>query len=71
MNRQFVQSSDLQSIGYDPNTNVLEIEFKSGGIYQYFNVPESKYEGLMKADSHGKYFDAYIKKGGYRFKKIR
>ncbi len=53
MNRQFVQSSDLQSIGYDQNTNVLEVEFKSGGIYQYFKVPESIYVGLVNASSKG------------------
>jgi hypothetical protein len=50
---------------------ILEIEFQHGGGYQYFNVPESEYIGLMKADSHGKYFDAHIKKGGYQYKKIR
>jgi len=71
MDRTPVSSTNLKSVGYDTENMVLEIEFHNGGIYQYFNVPESKYEGLMKADSHGKYFDAYIKKGGYRFKKIR
>lgn len=71
MNRTAVSSSNLASAGYDPESMVLEIEFHSGGIYQYSNVPESKYEGLMKASSHGTYFDAYIKKGGYRFTKIR
>ncbi|MBI4825314.1 MAG: KTSC domain-containing protein [Nitrospirae bacterium] len=71
MNRTAVSSSNLASVGYDPESMVLEIEFHSGGIYQYSNVPESKYEGLMKAGSHGTYFDTYIKKGGYRFKKIR
>ncbi len=71
MNRTAVSSSNLASVGYDPVSMVLEIEFHSGGIYQYSNVPEAKYEGLMKAGSHGTYFDAYIKKGGYRFRKIR
>jgi hypothetical protein len=71
MNRTPVSSSNLASVGYDPENMILEIEFHNGGIYQYFNVPESKHEGLMHAGSHGQYFDAYIKKGGYRFKKIR
>jgi len=71
MNRTPVSSSSLTSVGYDIENMILEIEFHSGGIYQYFNVPESKYDGLMSADSHGKYFDAHIKKGGYRFEKIR
>lgn len=71
MNRTPVSSSNLASVGYEPESMILEIEFRNGGIYQYFNIPESVYSGLMSADSHGKYFDAYIKKGGYRFKKIR
>lgn len=71
MNRTPVSSSSLASVGYDPENMVLEIEFYSGGIYQYFNVPESVYDGLTNADSHGKYFDVYIKKGGYSFQKIR
>ena len=71
MNRESVTSSNLSSVGYDPQAQTLEIEFNNGGLYQYFDVPNSIYTGLMSADSHGKYFDVYIKKAGYRFKKIR
>lgn len=71
MNRTPVSSSNIASVGYDPENRILEIEFHNGSIYQYFNISESVYKGLMNADSHGKYFDAYIKKGGYRFNKIR
>jgi hypothetical protein len=71
MNRTPVSSSNLASVGYDPENMILEIEFQHGGVYQYLNVPESKYEGLMKADSHGKYFDAHIKKGGYSYTQVR
>lgn len=71
MNRDRVSSSNLASIGYDASQNILEIEFHSGGIYQYFNVPERVYSGLMAASSHGSYFDSHVKKAGYRFRKIR
>lgn len=54
-----VISSDIASIGYEGGT--LHIKFKSGGIYAYYNVPQSVYSGLMSAGSHGKYFHAYIK----------
>ncbi|WP_442949964.1 KTSC domain-containing protein [Nostoc sp.] len=37
------------------------MKFHSGGIYQYFKVPESINRGLMAAFSHGKYFHACIK----------
>ncbi|RYZ92653.1 MAG: KTSC domain-containing protein [Proteobacteria bacterium] len=70
MNRKTVKSSNLESVGYDANSNTLEIEFKDGDVYQYFDVPERIYTGLMNAASHGSYFDRFVKKAGYRYKKI-
>lgn len=58
------------SIGYDPGNMILEIEFLSGSVYQYYDVPQSIYDGLMAADSHGKFLAAYIKKGGYRYAQV-
>jgi KTSC domain len=69
MDRVSVTSSDLVSVGYDITTNTLEIEFKENRIYQYYNVPESEYEGLMSAASHGQYFHANIN-GQYAYKEI-
>lgn len=71
MERKHVSSSNLESVGYDPATKTLEIAFLNGGIYQYSGVPGSVYQGLMSASSHGQYFDQYIKKGGYPYRKIR
>jgi hypothetical protein len=71
MNRTAVSSSNLASVGYDAAQRILEIEFLTGSIYQYFNVPQSVYAGLMAAESHGRYFDANIKKAGYSYKQIR
>ena len=71
MDRVRVSSSNLKDVGYDSTQQILEIGFLNGGVYQYFNVPESKYTGLMNASSKGSYFDAHIKKAGYRYKKVR
>ena len=71
MNRTPVTSSNLASVGYDPQTGTLEIEFRNGSIYQYFNVPLEIFNGLMSAGSHGRYFDAYVKKGGYRYIRVK
>ena len=70
MERQYVSSSNIASIGFDPDHMILEIEFLNGAVSQYYDVPQSIYDGLMAADSHGKYFAAYIKKGGYRYAQI-
>lgn len=70
MDRINVESSDIKSIGYSESAKVLEVEFLSGGIYQYACVPVSVYEDLMSASSHGKYFHQNIK-GVFEFTKIR
>jgi hypothetical protein len=68
MIRQPVASSNIKSIGYESSSEVLEIEFHSGGIYQYYSVPEVIWFGLMHAPSHGRYFHAKIRN---RFNYIR
>jgi hypothetical protein len=70
MNRTSVSSSNIRSIGYDPNTSTLEIEFHNGRIYQYFHVPERLYRELMRAPSLGTFFDNYIKKAGFNYRQI-
>ena len=56
MERDKVVSSNLASVGYDAKKEILEIEFKHGGIYQYYDVPYEIYGDLMNAESHGSYF---------------
>jgi hypothetical protein len=51
MERIRVSSSNVRAVGYDAEEQILEVEFHSGSIYHYFNVPEYKYEGLMRASS--------------------
>jgi len=60
----------MNSVGYDPNTEILEIKFSDKDIYEYYTVPIKIYNNFMKASSLGKYFHKHIK-NKYRFKKIR
>jgi len=61
MDRMPVESSTLKSIGYDPETSTLEVEFRRGAIYQYFDVPPDVYAQLMSASSHGQFFVHHIR----------
>lgn len=63
-------SSNILSIGYDLDNMILEVEFTTGAVYQYYDVPQSIYDGLMAADSHGTFLSAYVKKGGYRYAQV-
>ena len=70
MERTRVSSSNIRSIGYDPEDETLEVEFVNGGIYQYFGVPQQLYERFMAASSKGQFFSAHIR-DKFRTKKIR
>ena len=61
MLRDPVSSSNIASIGYDPGSETLEIEFTNGSIYQNFNVPAGLHEQLMAAPSKGQFLNTYIR----------
>lgn len=65
-----VASSSIRSVGYDDEESVLEIEFQSGGIYRYADVPHETYEELLRASSHGSYFHENVR-GQYAYRRIR
>ena len=64
-----VSSSNLASVGYSAFSGTLEIEFRGGGVYQYFDVAASEYARLLTASSHGKYFHTHIK-DRYSYKRV-
>ena len=76
MNREVVVSISVRAVGYDKDTSTLEIEFCDSSIFQYSDVPEEVYAGLM--DSLGlnlektdlQYFSKSIK-GHYKQKIMR
>ena len=61
MERTPVKSSNIASIGHDPETNTLEVEFKGGGVYQYHGVDADKHAALLGAKSIGGHFHANIR----------
>ena len=61
MKRKAVSSSAVVSVGYDLKSKTLEIEFPSGHVYQYFDVPAAEHKALVNADSLGQFFNAEIK----------
>ena len=67
MERERVQSSNLRSVSYDEAKKNLEIEFHSGIIHQYQNVPSKIHADLMNASSAGIFYTEKIKN---RFRSI-
>lgn len=60
------ESSNIARFAYDSGSSLLNIEFKRGGCYQYFEVPEAVFESMKSADSKGQYFAQNIK-GVFRY----
>jgi len=56
-----VQSRAIASVGYDPATNVLELEFVDGDLYRYYAVPRRVHQELLAAESMGRYFQSQIR----------
>ena len=57
MKRVALQSSSLRSLGYDPEQQILEVEFSSGALYRYEAVPPEVVQALLEADSLGRHFN--------------
>lgn len=69
MNRTPVSSSNISAIGYDSDTEMLEVEFINGAVYSYSGVPLGEFNSFMIADSKGQYLHANIK-GRYPYVKL-
>ena len=69
MKRILVSSSSIVSVGYDAETETLEIEYIGGGVYQYFDVTRAAHEDLMASDSLGRFVNTKVKEH-YRFVQV-
>ena len=61
MNVIAVESSTLATIAYDGTRELLQLEFNSRALYQYFGVPLTVHEALLRAPSKGSYFNQAIR----------
>ncbi|MBI4830636.1 MAG: KTSC domain-containing protein [Candidatus Lindowbacteria bacterium] len=64
----YVDSSNIEMIGYDENAAELHVQFLSGGYYVYHDVPQATFDELMYAPSKGSFLNREIK-GVYQFTK--
>ena len=61
MDRTPVSSSNVASIGYDPDQMILEVEFNNGAVYNYIDVPTQIFTDFLNAASKGKFMWANIR----------
>jgi hypothetical protein len=71
MLREPIESSVIASMGYQADQRILEIEFRTGDIYTYFDVPAEEYIAFRSAESKGTYLNSVFKPRGYRYLQIK
>ena len=56
-----VESTTLAKVIYDDARELLQLEFSSRAVYQYFQVPVTVHQSLLDAPSKGRYFNQVIR----------
>lgn len=69
MSRDPVVSSSIASIGYSAVHGVMEVEYVTGGIYEYVGVSAEEHQEVMAAPSKGEHINRNIR-GRFPFRKV-
>ena len=64
----YVDSSNIEAIGYDDDAQALHVQFLSGECYIYHGVPREIFDELMTAPSKGSFLNREVK-AVYQFTK--
>ena len=62
-------STTLAWAAYSPDQRLLELGFRTGKVYDYFDVPPESYRELIQADSKGRNFNLHIR-NHFRFELV-
>ena len=57
----YVDSSNVEAIGYDPEARELHVHFIQSGNYVYLDVEEWVFDEFLQAESKGQYLNQNIK----------
>lgn len=63
------ESSNISGFDYIEDRQVLVVEFKNGGRYNYFEVPSAVFTRMKAATSKGQFLAQNIK-GVYRYARV-
>lgn len=56
-----VSSSNIDSIGYDEQSQEVYVRFLNGSLYVYKGVPAYEFQSFLEAPSHGSYLHRNFK----------
>jgi hypothetical protein len=58
---EYVDSSNVEAIGFDEDANEIHVQFHGGRTYVYAETDLATYEDLRDADSIGSYLNRVLK----------
>jgi len=61
MQRLAFESEAVASAGYDSEARSMEVEFRTGRIYRYSEVPPGVFEWLLRTKSKGSFVTNMVK----------
>ena len=65
-----VTSSNLKRVSYNSRSHEMLIQFQSGAVYQYWDVPGNISQGLIQSDSPGKFFNQNVR-NRFNYKRVK
>lgn len=66
----YVDSSNIDQIGYDETESEVHVIFKKSGYYVYSEVNPEVWESFRNADSKGVFLNEEFKKKAYPCRKL-
>lgn len=70
MEMTYVDSSNVDQIGYDEESSECHVMFKKGGHYVYSEITSEVWEQFQNADSKGIFVNEEFKKKAYPCRKL-
>lgn len=61
IDREVVESSTIRAMGYDPERQILAVEFRTGHVFHYQNVDADLVMEFYSAGSKGQFYSSYIR----------
>ena len=65
----YVDSTNIEAIGYDAASSELHVQFLKTGLYVYHDVPQEVFNEFLAANSKGSFFNRNIKNAFTNFEK--
>lgn len=67
-----IRSSNVAAAGYDPTTQVMTVRFLSGGLYEYYKVPEDLWLDFLAAQPSpwSQVGHPRLVQGGYAYRRV-